>query len=106
MLIKDGEWELFDHDFSSGRTVWRYDDGQQVHFRTDYPVDQIVKDNAVARNEMAGQRWGEGKRIASIPLNVYFDQLNAAQEQDDQKFISKWLNDSDNRAFRTFDGNV
>jgi len=106
MTIRDGNWELFSHDPHLGRTVWRFFDGQATHFRTDYAVDNIIKDNKAIKNEMAGQSWGGGKRIASIPLNTFFEQFNEAHLQDDEKYMSRWLNDGDNAAFRTFEGTV
>lgn len=106
MKIRDGQWELLSHDEKLGRTVWTFFDGRQRHFRTDYRVDNVLKDNHAARQDMAGQRWGEGKRVASIPLNLYYDKLAEAQAQGDHKFVAKWLNDGDNAAFRTFEGRV
>jgi len=106
MQIKDGDWTLVDHDPATGRTVWRYFDGAATHFRTDYPVQSLVDENAALFNESGGKRFGEGQRVASIPLNVFYDQLHEAQVQGDENHISRWLNDGDNRAFRTFEGNV
>lgn len=106
MAIRDGDWELYNYDMVTGKSTWRLFDGQATHFRTDYPVDNIIKSNEQAKSEMRGQKWGGGKRIASIPLNVYFDKLHEAQLQDDDKYVSKWLNDSDNAKFRTFEGTV
>ena len=31
MRVKDGDWELFDYDFRSGRSVWSYFDGETTH---------------------------------------------------------------------------
>jgi len=104
--IKDGNWELISHDFALGRTVWSYYDGQQNHYRIDYQVDQVLKDNAADRSDHAGAKWGDGRRVASIPLNVYYDRLAQAHDQGDDAYVSRWLNDSDNRGFRTFDGTV
>lgn len=106
MRITDGNWELFSHDEKMGRTVWRYFDGQATHYRTDQRVDKILQDNAAAKSDMSGKAWGGGQRVASIPLNVYFDKLAEATRQGDQNYISKWLNDSENAAFRTFEGRV
>lgn len=106
MAIKDGDWTLVDYDMQTGRSVWHFFDGEKTHQRTDYPVDNIIKDNTAVRNEMSGANWGSGQRVASIPLNVYFDQLAAAQVEGDNKFVSRWLNDSDNAKFRTFEGSV
>ncbi len=106
MTIKDGDWELKSYDHVTGRSVWSYFDGQATHFRTDYPVENILKNNQIARTELSDDNWGNGRRVASIPLNVYFDQLKEAQDQQDNTYLSKWLNDSDNAAFRTREGRV
>lgn len=104
MPIKDGDWELVDHDFTTGRTVWRYFDGAATHFRTDYPVQSLIEDNAALFKDSSGKRFGNGQRVASIPLNIFYDQLHEAHRQGDDRYVSRWLNDSDNRAFRTFEG--
>lgn len=107
MIVRDGEWTLYDSDIKLGRYVWvrTNDDGSKT-FRTDYAVDPTIEANQAARN-MADSSWkGDYHRIASIPLNVYWDQFHEATMQDDHKFMSKWLNDSDNRAWRTKDGRV
>lgn len=106
MAIRDGDWELFDYDFRTGKSTWRLFDGEKTHFRTDYPVTATIDGNAQERAE-AGNAWkGDYHRIASIPLNIFFDQLVEANLQHDDKFISRWLNDSDNRAWRTKEGRV
>lgn len=107
MKVMDGDWSLFDYDVKTGRQVWvlHNDDGSMT-FRTDYPVEATVDANTAQRN-LAQDNWaGDYHQIASIPLNVYYDQLAEATKQDDQAFISKWLNDSDNRAWRTKGGTV
>ena len=43
--FRDGDWELFDHDFETGRTTWYNFDGVNENFRVDYPVDSILKAN-------------------------------------------------------------
>lgn len=105
-MIKDGDWELFDYDFQTGRSVWRYFDGAATHYRTDYPVQSLIDENAAHFNDSSHRRFGDGRRVASIPLNVFYDQLHEAQAQGDDRFISRWLNDGDHRAFRTFGGTV
>ncbi|MEG9884918.1 MAG: hypothetical protein V6Z86_10025 [Hyphomicrobiales bacterium] len=105
MAITDGDWELFDYDFRSGRSVWRYFDGAATHFRTDYPLGPLIEANACARND-ATKRFGEGKRVASVPLSLFYDQLAQAQAQGDDRYMSRWLNDDDHRAFKTFGGKL
>lgn len=107
MKIRDGDWTLFDYDARTGRQVWQLQnpDGS-VTFRTDYPAQATVDINAAQRN-MARKDWlGDYHQIASIPLNVFYDQLGQASREGDDKFVSRWLNDSDNRAWRTKDGRV
>lgn len=107
MKIKDGDWTLFDYDMQTGRQVWelRNPDGSVTH-RTDYPVQATVDINKAQRN-MGRKDWtGDYHQIASIPLNVFYDQLAQASREGDDKFVSRWLNDSDNRAWRTREGRV
>ena len=107
MKIKDGSWTLFDYDVRSGRQVWQQDNADgTTTFRTDYPVQPTVDINTAHRN-MAKKDWaGDYHQIASIPLNVFHEQLGQASTAGDDKFISRWLNDSDNRAWRTKEGRV
>jgi hypothetical protein len=44
-------------------------------------------------------------KVASIPMNVYFD-LKEKGILDDPAALKRWLNDSDNRFFRTKAGRV
>lgn len=107
MQIRDGDWRLFDSDIQLGRYVWvrDNDDGSKT-FRTDYAAQPTVDINQAQRN-LAEDNWkGDYHQIASIPLNVYYDQLAEASKQGDERYLSKWLNDSDNRAWRTKDGRV
>ncbi|AYD02199.1 hypothetical protein [Neorhizobium sp. NCHU2750] len=107
MAIRDGDWELFDYDYATGRSVWRYFDGQQTIFRTDYPVHHLVEQNLLERQETPAGWKGDWHKIGSVPLNMAYDSglVDAITQQDD-KFVSRFLNDSDNRAWRTKEGRV
>lgn len=48
---------------------------------------------------------GDMHRVASIPLSVYYD-LKRKGILDDQVAMKKWLNDPENRVFRTRPGKV
>ena len=109
-FFDEGGWSLFDYDFETGRSVWasRDSNGNEV-FRIDYPVENVIKANEESYADGLNQRWGEGRRVASIPLNVMYDEklgLDEAFNVGDEKYINKWLNDGDNAAFRTFPGRV
>lgn len=105
--IYDGDWYLVEHDEKLGRTVWGLTnpDGSTT-LRTDYRVDPTIEINKAQKN-LARNDWkGDYHQVASIPLNVYWDQLAEASRQGDDKFISRWLNDGDNAAWRTKEGRV
>ncbi|MGV2071667.1 hypothetical protein ACQZ4Z_13015 [Agrobacterium vitis] len=107
MVIRDGAWTLFDYDFKTGRQVWHLFDGEKDVFRTDYRVDDVMGINAECRN-MAAPGWkGDYHLVASVPLNTAFDSgLAQAQAEGDDAFVRRFLNDSDNRAWRTKEGRL
>ena len=51
------------------------------------------------------RRWGDGLRAASIPITVW-EGLMRDGTADDPKKLKAWLNDPDNRAFRTMSGRI
>jgi hypothetical protein len=105
--IYDGAWRLLDHDPETGRTAWVLHDGDKMHFRVDYPVSEVLRANHEEARDADGKRWGEFQRVASIPLNLFHQSGFAeAQNQHDEKWLRRWLNDSDNRAWRTKEGVV
>ncbi len=107
MSIRDGQWELYDYNFQTGRSVWHYFDGQEHHFRIDQPVDDIVRMNEFTRNATAGNAMGDWVKIASIPIShAYQQNIMQAHNEGDDKYVARWLNDSDNRAWRSFEGRV
>lgn len=107
MRIRDGDWELFSHDEKLGRTVWeRQNPDGTTTYRTDYRADGIIEQNTAMRNALNSGWKGDWHKVASIPLNVFHDQLAEAGRQDDDRYIAKWLNDSDHSKFRTKEGNL
>lgn len=107
MTIRDGDWTLQEYDHFTGRSVWSYFDGVRMHIRTDYPVAETVKANREAFNSAPSGFKGEWHHVASIPANVHYGSgLHDAIRQQDRKWTKRWLNDSDNRAWRVKDGAV
>ena len=49
--------------------------------------------------------WGEWSKVASIPMPLYY-RLKRDGIADDPKRMKAWLNDADNRFFRTRPGRV
>jgi hypothetical protein len=107
MIIRDGGWTLYDHDMMTGRSVWHYFDGEKDVFRVDYPVDNLISENQSVRNS-AERAWkGDWHRVASVPLNVaHHSGLVRAHSEGDDRFVKRFLNNPDNRAWRTKEGHL
>lgn len=109
LTIRDGEWTLHDYDPVTGRSVWALFDGEKTVFRIDTPVQATIDDNTHARNGASTGWRGDWHRVASVPMQLLYDEnvgLNKAIQQGDDKYLSRWLNDGDNRAWRVKDGRV
>ena len=98
--------KIFNIDPLSGITsYWHYDDTTDTAFiekRQD--VTAIVEANKAEMNQDHG-RYGEWNKVASIPLSVFYD-LKQKGIVDDPAAMKKWLNDSENKFFRTRPGRV
>lgn len=69
-------------------------------------VTQILKDNKEQFNESDKRDpYGHWNKVASVPMVLYYD-LKAKGILGDPKALKKWLNDPDNKAFRTREGTV
>ena len=109
MPIQDENgWNLWSYDHKTGVSVGHHGDGTTTHGRTDTPVDAVLKANHEHGAQRAGQRRhdGIGELVARVPLAVFFDKLNEAHRSGDSAHLSRWLNDSDNAAFRVREGRV
>ena len=92
-------------------TGWFDTNTGDVHMSTFQDIGEIVKKNradrkafAIDKNSATG-RFGEFAKIASIP-NVVVDNLMKSGVWFDRVAFRKWLNDPDNRLFRTIDCNL
>lgn len=105
-LIRDGDWILFEYDPVMDRSVWVLDAGDEWIIRTDYHnADRLKTENAAAEAETHGRRFGDYVRVASVPHNEFRAAgLDRALREGSDKYVSRWLNDSDNRGYRTSRG--
>jgi hypothetical protein len=91
---------LFGHDPLTGVTeYWHVTDKGEYVIEKIQDVTSIVEANKRQYNE-APQKYGDMNKVASIPLSVYYE-LKRQGIADDPKAFRKWLNDSNNQAFRT-----
>lgn len=103
-------WTLVSHNPDLGTKVYHLDLGNgQIVQRTEYYMDAaLVEQNKALLNESEGQGWGDGRVVARIPMSVLFDPngLGAALQNNDDPYVKKFLNDSDNGHWRTFKGHL
>ena len=88
------------------------DDNGNVVIATEQDVTDIIEQNKREYNANNGAWGGDilDNKIASIPMTV-IDDLNKKGimrgfDVLDQKLFRKWLNDPDNRFFRTRQGRI
>lgn len=108
--IPDDQW-IFDGVSSDGlrrHYVYWVDKANGVGFRkTENLVESdLLEANRQRLNDSQTERFGDGKVIASIPLNVFYRDFAKRLKEGDDDFTKWWLNHSDNRPFRTFRGRV
>lgn len=94
--------KVLDHDPNTGVShVWHWDeDTEETVITSEQNVDQIVHVNKLLYNEQ-GKKFGkDGTVVASVPMSIYHEWVQSGKIND-QKHLFRWLNDPDNRHFRT-----
>jgi hypothetical protein len=99
---------LFSHDPVFGVTkFWHYDESSDTAvIETVQDIEPLLERNkALQNNQTRLDRWGEGRIAASIPMSEYA-QLLADGRAHDQAALRRWINDPENRKYRTFLGRI
>jgi hypothetical protein len=97
---------LFEVDPRTGiSTFFHYNSDDDTFVLEKQQDAEPLLDFNKARFNDAPTRWGDGQLVASIPLHLFFE-LKQKGIIDDQNELKKWLNDPDNRFFRTRPGDV
>lgn len=101
--------KLFDIDPVTGvKKMWHYDgDKDEAIIETVVDATDVIEENKAAYNqidEKAGWK-GDMHKVASIPMALFYD-LKKQGIIDDQARLKAWLNDPENRFFRTRPGRV
>lgn len=99
---------LFDYNPTLGITrYFHYNEATgQSTITTHQDVGKIAEEATRKRNMHTSlDRWGDGAVIASVPLSIYHQWVREGKERDDA-FLRRWLNDPDNKVFRTRPGKV
>jgi len=101
--------KLFDFDPVTGtKKIWHYDaDKDEAVIETIFDTSNLVETNKAMFNAVDERaNWkGDMHLVASIPMELFM-KWKSEGKLDDQAFLKKWLNDPDNRLFRTRTGEV
>ena len=93
---------LLDHDPVSGLySEFAFDEGDGKYiFNSAQDVSEIIEANKAEMNEAKRTMDGLGRKVASIPLVVWNDLQKKGITRDKAAF-KRWLNDQDNKFFKT-----
>ena len=98
-------WMLAGHDPELQRTLWvgLDDNGNQV-WQSRQEVGGLLDLNKQEKNapENKKRRFREWEKVASVPLVLDTKHLSEANDQKDDAYIRRFLNDPDNAHLRTF----
>ena len=89
------------------KQYWHDHDDGSVTIETVQTVDAVAEDNKAVFNQFDERtNWkGDMHRVASIPMSIFYD-LQRKGILNDPAAMKRWLNDPDNRVFRTRPGQV
>lgn len=98
---------LIQRDKDTGATDYYHYDVHTGGFTVEHvaDVEPVIEENKLIANAASRDWKGDLKHVARIPL-VILDQLRKAGILRDPKRYRAWLNDPDNRVFRTHEGRV
>jgi len=96
--VETGRETYFHSQYDGNKRFWIIDSRQDVS-----KFVERAKAEFNSTDERA--RWGDGQKVATIPL-VVLEKLKREGISDDPKRMRQWLNDRDNRVFRTRPGRV
>lgn len=102
------ETRIFSNEAETGiLRLYHYDPvTDEATIETVQDVTDLIEWNRAEHDEYTSlDRYGDLRRVASIPMSLYF-QLKAKGIADDPAAMKRWLNDPDNRFFRTSPGKV
>ena len=108
--IPDDQWEYEGTSSDGLRVHYIYwvDREKGIAFRKTENLAEpvMLEENRRLFNESQSKRFGDGKVVARVPLNVFYRDFAARLKDGDNDFSKWWLNHDENRPYRTFRGRV
>ena len=97
------------------KTTYHYDNDGSQYITTEQDVTEILDvnkrvANQYEKNSMIGNTQKHHQEVANIPLTIFYDLKKKFGDPQDNPEAKKkwkaWLNDPDNRFFRTGGGQI
>tara|TARA_B100000287_G_scaffold414575_1_gene447286 strand:- start:3999 stop:4325 length:327 start_codon:yes stop_codon:yes gene_type:complete len=104
--------KLLSSDPLTGKKTYLTDDADGLGFETEVNVDPVLKGAKMQEsewkpNQLIGNTQRHKQKIAEIPMPLYFDLLKKfGNPKDNPKDWKKWLQNPDNKHFRTTGGRL
>lgn len=94
-FTEDGQYRYDRHTLSDGRIVQR---------KVYVGEARLIERNRHLFEESHGKRFGDGRVVAEIPLNLFYRDFAPRLREGDKDFTKWWLNRDENRPWRSFRG--
>lgn len=96
--------KVMDHDPDTGIShIFDIQPDGTATVTVEQDFGETIELNKQEYNHAGNDRFGEWNKVASIPLSIYTDMVKSGMVHD-QAALKRWLNDSENRFFRTRPG--
>ena len=99
--LPPGDWRLLSHNPVSGEYTWYQDLGESYATAVTVDPDEMLAANNQQQVDNLNRPFGDVAQVARMPMHLWQKHIAPAVQQDDQKHIKRFLNDIDNRKFRT-----
>tara|TARA_R100001594_G_scaffold112131_1_gene146985 strand:- start:4880 stop:5254 length:375 start_codon:yes stop_codon:yes gene_type:complete len=112
-LFKERDMKkLLTEDRVAGKKTYFQTEGDDTHVVTEQKVDHILEHNKRQANDwksgsMIGNTQHHHQKVAEIPATLYYDLVKKLGDpRHNLQAWKKWLNDPENRFFRSTGGTV
>jgi len=104
--------KLLSHDPVTGRKTYLTEDVDGLGHETEVDVSKVMtyakeKESEHQKGSMIGNTQRHHQKVAEIPETLYYELLaKLGNPKHNKKAWMKWLQDSDNKVFRTTTGRL
>lgn len=106
--IPEDQWEFsgYTEDGLAAEFIFWLDKetGAHIKRKVNLVEEDLIKLNQDEYNESHSKRFGDGRVVARIPMNVFYRDFAERLKTGDKDYTKWWLNKNDNAPYRNFRG--